>query len=379
MTKYELSLAPNYVPEWGVVEAARELFQNAIDQETVDPSNKMFWEYDEETLQLSIGNKKSVLDTSSLLLGATTKEDDPDTIGQYGEGYKIAALVLTRLDKKLNIYNYKKREVWTARFSNSRKYNSQILVFDVVKKMPWTNVPDNDLTITVDNITKEDFTAIFDSNLHMQPNYEHWHTENGDVLLDSAMQNRIFVNGLFVTEAEDFAYGYSLNAKDISLDRDRGLIKEFDLQWVTSRIWQSFGDEDLNQDAVDAAAAMVVASSPDVKYLRHTSFSVNKSQYNSIAQTAHQSFKNKYGLKAVPVSCQEEAERVPSTHKAIVVEESFKEVIKSSPDYIGVEPVEEPSYAQRLRKWFDQYGLQIERSSAYDLLENIIEDMEANE
>ena len=49
MRKYELSISADYVPEWGVVEATREFFQNSIDEQTRDGSNKMFFNYDSET------------------------------------------------------------------------------------------------------------------------------------------------------------------------------------------------------------------------------------------------------------------------------------------------------------------------------------------
>ena len=42
MRKFELSISADYVPEWGVTEAVREFFQNSIDEETRDSSNKMF-------------------------------------------------------------------------------------------------------------------------------------------------------------------------------------------------------------------------------------------------------------------------------------------------------------------------------------------------
>ena len=99
MRKYELSISADYVPGWGVTEAVREFFQNSIDEETRDSSNKMLFEYDEAEEKLIIGNKHSELDIKTLLFGTTTKNDDDAMIGNHGEGYKIATVVLLRLGK----------------------------------------------------------------------------------------------------------------------------------------------------------------------------------------------------------------------------------------------------------------------------------------
>lgn len=40
-SKYELTISTNYVPDWTYIEAFRELFQNAIDNEITNPDNKM--------------------------------------------------------------------------------------------------------------------------------------------------------------------------------------------------------------------------------------------------------------------------------------------------------------------------------------------------
>ena len=59
MRKYELSISADYVPEWGTTEAMREFFQNAIDEETRDSSNKMFFEYEPASQIVRIGNRHS--------------------------------------------------------------------------------------------------------------------------------------------------------------------------------------------------------------------------------------------------------------------------------------------------------------------------------
>ena len=106
MRKYELSISADYVPEWGTTEAIREFFQNSIDEETRDSSNKMFFDYDSESQTIRIGNKHSDLDIKTLLFGVTTKNKDSAMIGNHGEGYKIATVVLLRLGKTVVFQNY---------------------------------------------------------------------------------------------------------------------------------------------------------------------------------------------------------------------------------------------------------------------------------
>ena len=78
-------------------------------------------------------NKQSRLKVNTLLLGCTSKEDDTLTVGQFGEGYKIASLVLNRLGKAFTIYNNMENEIWIARFKNSKKWHGKILAFFVAR------------------------------------------------------------------------------------------------------------------------------------------------------------------------------------------------------------------------------------------------------
>lgn len=49
MSKIELTIAPNYVPNWTYVDAVHKLFQNALDQATQNPDNAASWDYDSQT------------------------------------------------------------------------------------------------------------------------------------------------------------------------------------------------------------------------------------------------------------------------------------------------------------------------------------------
>ena len=64
--------------------------------------------------------------TIRILRNRSSKSTDQDTVGQFGEGYKIAALVLNRLGKTFTIYNNMMNQVWTSKFKNSN-YNNFII------------------------------------------------------------------------------------------------------------------------------------------------------------------------------------------------------------------------------------------------------------
>jgi len=160
MSKIELTLAPNYVPTWTLVDAVRELFQNALDQQRQNSENEASWHYDDVTGVLTISNATSKLTTASLLLGQTTKADDKSTIGQFGEGYKIATLVLLREGKNVVFYNYGAREVWRPRFVKSRRFDTDILTFFIEKKAIWEKVPSADLVIAIDGISADEYYDI---------------------------------------------------------------------------------------------------------------------------------------------------------------------------------------------------------------------------
>lgn len=346
MQKIELTIAPSYVPSWGIVEAIRELFQNALDQQKQNPTNEMSWEYDQATQRLRICNKYSVLTASSLLLGQTTKADDETTIGQFGEGYKIATLALLRSGKNITFYNYGAKEIWRPRFVNSRRFNTQVLTFFIDKKAFWEKVPSNDLVIEIEGITEEEYEQrIVPSNLHLRDDYAVVATsEYGDVI---SLPGKVFVNGLFVCDFKPYKYGYNFKPEQLKLDRDRKMVSDFDLRWLASKIWGS-----LSLRYTDKAIALVIEGAADVAYIDSSSYS----NTTALREACYDAFYDTYGEYAIPVAEQSELDTVPSGYKGIMVPETYNRLIRSSRQFITSAPPmqsEAEKLLEQLNNWFN--------------------------
>jgi hypothetical protein len=120
--KYTYLISEKYCETWTIQSAIREVIANAID---ADAEPILSWSAGMGT----IANIGSFIETSHLLLGESTKRDEADHIGQFGEGFKIAALVFVRQNRKFSIRTKNNNFVFFTKFSEDFKCN--ILGVDV--------------------------------------------------------------------------------------------------------------------------------------------------------------------------------------------------------------------------------------------------------
>jgi hypothetical protein len=157
---FELSLSKDYVSHWGMVQAVRELIQNALDSDS--PFEYEFEETEEGERCLRLISRFTTLPPSTLLLGTTSKAGADDKIGSFGEGYKIAMLVLTRLGHEVQFKNGDR--LWRPKFRYSKKYETEVLV---IEAFPLQH--NRGLTVEVHGLSEDDERDIRASCLKMQP------------------------------------------------------------------------------------------------------------------------------------------------------------------------------------------------------------------
>jgi hypothetical protein len=251
---YELSLVKTYVSRWGMAEAVRELIQNALDSES--PFVYEFAPDDEShTWALRLTSEFTKLSPQTLLLGATSKADSRDAIGSFGEGYKIALLVLTRLGYDVDMLNGDL--LWKPRFRFNRHFGQELLV---IEETALSNRQNKGLTFVVHGLSAADVDAVRASCIRMQDHIGAIKiTTYGDILLERP--GELYVGGLLICQTE-MKFGYNIKPEFIRLERDRQTVASWDLKTVTRDMW-------FQTKEFDRIAQLIEAETPDVEYARY--------------------------------------------------------------------------------------------------------------
>lgn len=382
MSRYELTVDSNYVKDWGIPQAIRELFQNAYDAEQEDSTNKAFCDYNPETEVLEIGNEKSILNIESLLLGATSKANDDNTVGQFGEGYKLATLVLLRNNKQVTFYNYGNKEVWNTKLVKSRRYNGRLVpVFTIDKKFVWQKVPHHNLIIEIKGITEDEYETIrcyimpLNGNIDKVKCITSYDSYYGDIILDDDYSGKIFVNGLYVCHNKDLKYGYNIAPKYIKLERDRQTVSSFDLYWHTTRMWTTQTKTPEIKDLfMDLLFAKNDSNYADIRYFANITEGTNAVDVDW--------FFEHFGYDAIPVNSQEEFDFVKANGgNPVIVTGLIRNVFADVYDKFAHNTKDTTTISchDRLVKWFENLCDEVDVPDHYYTEFNMILDLYEDE
>jgi hypothetical protein len=245
---YELPLSRDYVRHWGLLEAIREIMQNALDSK--DPIE---WSIEGHTL--TVTSRTTVLPSSTLVLGQTSKADDVSKIGSFGEGFKLALLVLARLNYDVKLYNGDL--LWTPAFGRSDTFECEVLQ---INESLLAHGEARGLSFVIDGLNHEDTTQIHDMCLFMQATSDDVIvTKFGDIL--PSKPGFLYVGGLLVCETQ-LSYGYNVLPQYLELERDRQTVDDWDLRRVTKDMW-------LNTEQWERVAELMDQDIEDVKYIEY--------------------------------------------------------------------------------------------------------------
>lgn len=313
--KINLTISAEYVNHWSVYDALRELYQNAIDRQNEDLSTTMITKRYNQVVE--VGNKNTSISRNTLILGKTNKNEGT-YLGQFGEGYKLALLVLLRNGHPVGIING--RERWTPRIEYVEELDARVLTIEIEDNVYCYG--QNDLLFYIDGITDKILYEYQLQNLHLRE-YSYLEGESGQVLLDDCDRGKMFVGGLFIGLVPGYEYGYNFNPGVIPIDRDRKQLPHFDMAWQASRILGSLeGFESQIND-------MLYEEAKDVQYLDSH---ITRDKANNLFHK----FKERFGPASVPVSTEYNKKEMTKKYSGVypvTVNSTLAEVLQRSSEY----------------------------------------------
>jgi len=223
---YPMTLS--YVKEWGAWEIVRELMTNALDVDenaTVKINDKG---------ALVVRSKGQPLGIHHLLFGVSEKPGT-DAIGQFGEGMKLALLVLTRLGLTAHVYSGG-QHIWNE---PAEMAGQQVF------KIAWRD-GFRDTGETVIGIPDWDGEAFEDRFLCEGDSRIAYTDQFGRSILEQDVPD-IFVKRVWVQKAtgygNHYAFGYDL--RGVEMNRDRRAVDNWRVNLEIGRLWATVTDAEL--------------------------------------------------------------------------------------------------------------------------------------
>lgn len=222
-------ISPEYVSKsWTVERALAEVIANALDEDaqpTVNHDGK-------ETF--TVEDSADGLRSRDLVLGISRKGDQ--SIGQFGEGLKIAGMVLARNRriKSMTIetvgFTLRPLIVKEAFSALGDDEACEMLAFDITP-----NTRTSGTKVTVVGVKPEMAEKVTGRFLALQePNYE-IAPDPGRVLADRP--GEIYIMGVFVQKRPDLRFGYDLSSASKRLqNRDRSVVDAWQLRHAIGEI-----------------------------------------------------------------------------------------------------------------------------------------------
>ena len=224
------NISPLNVPDWSPANAIRDLCQNALDDQSV-------FEYSYSDGVLELTSKGVKLNCSVWVVGVSTKRDDPNTVGNKGEGLVVATQVLLREGFNVTIVN--SEETWKPSIKYSDMFGTDCLEIEISQ----TNNSD-DYTVIVEGVSQELWEEVVHDCLYLQDedSLGEYVTAPCGSRIFYDHSNELYVGGLYVCKTQ-LTFTYDLHPSKIRLNRDRACVDGWDLQGVAARILNSVTEE----------------------------------------------------------------------------------------------------------------------------------------
>jgi len=225
---HDLNLSEKYVPNWGVWEIGREIISNAID---ADPSGYSVEPINENLLRVFTNTAPTL--SQLKVIGHGSKAADGETIGHFGEGFKLAALAAVRGGGNIEVLT----EKFIAKFglrAMDELFSERVLFMETRTPSSPLSLGGCEIYISFPGISKA-----VEGKFLRDRNPGPIDKKDGRLL-------NVFLRGVHVQAIEQKSL-FDWNVNDVEINRDRSIVNVWQL---TSRVanWLS---RNMNEDLAE--------------------------------------------------------------------------------------------------------------------------------
>lgn len=237
MSTINYGIGREYLKDWGLTEALREIYQNFIDygefSELIESSKfegksivRIFNEYEPEGLEF-------------LRIGNSVKKEG--AIGKHGEGLKMAMLIFLREDLNIGI-RFKDQVIMP-------KWQENSIIGDVLSLTVKKSIRPINGKFEIAFLIDTELYKAFRNSI-IKPEDVIFHEAFHGKLVNKPKGN-LYSGGLFVAHIRSLKNSYDLNPLRLSLDRDRRVPGAFETNYHTSKILEAYGEFNWNDQEYD--------------------------------------------------------------------------------------------------------------------------------
>ena len=223
-------IALNYREHWGTWEAIREIVQNSLD------SSESYTSYHDGNNLVIEDNGKGI-EVKHLLFGISEKGENAR--GKFGEGLKIALIVLKRLGYTVEILSNNLEIKVSTKFIENQE------CLNILYRHNGENFKGTRITIL--NYMGPDYKERFINSRNTDIVFAN--SSYGQIIrqsegtIDNPKIGKLYVKDIFVSNIDNSMYSYNL--KDVRLEESRNMVSELDMQYQLGYLWSKVKDEEL--------------------------------------------------------------------------------------------------------------------------------------
>lgn len=338
---YDLNISEKYVPEWGTWEVGREVISNAIDADKLGYNVKSV---NKDHLQITTRTRPTLAQIK--FIGGGTKNATTGTIGCFGEGIKLAAMVCQRLGGEMTI-RFDQYDV-----SYELIHDEDLGFRSIIMKVADAEEFHDGMVVDI---------RLTDISIATSGKFLPATTKEGIVEKIDPEKMIIYNKGVFVAEKPTKSlFDWNLNT---SINRDRNVIDMWDIGNAIATILDRKMTTLIARELLESEADMF-----EVECIKKHRYNINR----GAAQCFLDALKQKHGTDIVMATDNADANRLARRlgKKVILIDDTFRQIIQT------ISPEDRIPSTEEVITHEDR--LDIDKTDKYDLseMEKLIEILE---